>query len=168
MRRFLPALAIFGALAAQPALAQKHCAAPADQAAFEVQALRSHLMVLATGCSESDRYNAFVRRYQADLVANDQAVTGWFKRRYGGRGQAEHDRFITDLANAVSNGHSVLGGDVCPRDGLMFAEVLTLRGSGDLPHYAAAKDLVPASVEICAGQPAGGAKPAVKASTKKR
>ena len=31
----------------------------------------------------------------------------------------------------------------------MFTEVMALRGPADLPAYAAGKDLVPASIEIC-------------------
>jgi hypothetical protein len=44
----------------------------------------------------------------------------------------------------------------------MFNEVLALRGSNDLAPYAAAKDLIPASVEVCAGQHPGPVKPAAK------
>jgi len=164
MRRFLPALAIFGALVAQPALAQKHCAAIADQATFEVQALRSHLVVLATGCPETTRYSAFIQKFQPALQANAQALAAWFKRRYGARGQFEHDKFVTDLTNAVSSGATVLGGDFCPHDGLLFDEVMALRSGAELPSYAAAKDLIPVSVEICAGQQV---KPAPKAAAKR-
>ena len=164
MRRFLPALAIFGALAAQPALAQKHCAAPADRAVFEVQALRSHLVVLATGCPETDRYSAVIRKYQPELQANAQAVAVWFKRYYGARGQFEHDKFVTDLTNAVSGGATVLGGDFCPHNGLLFDEVMSLRSGADLAHYAAAKDLVPASIDICPGPQS---KPAPKPPAKR-
>ena len=162
MRRYLPALAILGAIAAQPALAQKRCALPADQAAFEVHALNTHLRVLAIGCSDDARYAAFVRKFQPDLAANETYVTAWFKRRYGGRAQAEHDRFVTDLSNGVSDGHTVLGGDLCPHDGIMFTEAMALRTGADLAPYAAAKDLIPPTVEVCNGQQAGGAKAPAK------
>ncbi len=169
MPRLLPILAVLGAIAALPASAQRQCAAATDQAQFEVQALRSHLMVLATSCdNESGRYAAFINKYQRDLNANDQAVTAWFKKRYGGRGQAEHDRYITDLANAVSTGSTVLGGDLCPHDGMMFAEVMALRGPADLASYAAAKDLVPPSLDACPGQQPVAAKPAAKAAPAKK
>ena len=162
MRRFLPALVILGTVAAQPAFAQKHCAAPADQSAFEVQALRTHLRVLAIHCADESRWSAFVGKFQADLTANDKAVNAWFKRRFGGRAQPEADKFVTDLANAISTGNTVLGGDLCPHDGHMFSEAMALRSGTDLAPYAAAKDLVPASVEICPGEHPVAAKPAVK------
>src|ERR1700761_5992471 len=126
MRRLLSAVTALTLLSAQPVLAERQCASMADQSAFEVQALRSELMVLATGCHEDDRYNAFIRRYQADLQANERAIDAYFKRRYGRSGQTEHDRFVTELANAMSRQGSDLGGDFCERNGLMFSEVLAL------------------------------------------
>lgn len=164
MRRFLPALAIFGSLAVQPALAQKYCAVPADQATFEVQALRSHLVVLATGCPDTELYSAFIHKYQPTLQANAQALAAWFKKRYGARGQFEHDRFVTDLTNAMSGDATLLGGDFCPHDGKMFDEVIALRSGAELAQYAAAKDLIPRSVAICASQPT---KPAPKPAAKR-
>jgi hypothetical protein len=147
------------AMALQPAVAQRQCASEADQAVFDVQVLRSELMVLATGCQDDTAYNAFIRRYQPDLLANDRAMDAYFKRRYGRAGQTEHDRFVTDLANALSREGSQLGGDFCPRNGLMFQEVMALHGASDLPAYAAGKDLLPPSLEICQG-PAPAAAPA--------
>ena len=165
MRRFLPTLAILGAIAAaQPAFAQKHCAVLADQATFEVQALRSHLVVLATGCPDTELYKAFVEKYKPTLQANAQSLTAWFKKRYGARGQFEHDKFVTDLTNAMSSDANLQGGDFCPHDGRMFDEVMALRSGADLAQYASSKDLIPTSVEICAGQPV---KPAPKPAPKR-
>ncbi|MDR3531461.1 MAG: hypothetical protein P4L90_13035 [Rhodopila sp.] len=140
-------------LTAQPVLAQHQCTSLADQSAFEVQALRSELMVLATGCHDDDRYNAFIRRYQADLQANERTINAYFQHRYGRAAQVEHDRFVTDLANAISRQGSDLGGDFCPRNGLMFNEVLALESAAELADFAAGKNLVPASVEICTPMP---------------
>jgi hypothetical protein len=121
----------------------------ADQSAFEVQALRSELVVLATGCHDDERYNAFIRRYQADLQSNERIVSAYFQHRYGKAGQTEHDRFVTELANAMSRQGSDLGGDFCPRNGLIFNEVLALQSATELADYAAGKDLMPASVPVC-------------------
>jgi hypothetical protein len=153
MRRFV---LLFGVAAAcapvlQPAVAQRQCASQADQAVFDVQALRSELMVLATGCKDDESYNAFIRRYQPELLANDRAVDAYFKSRFGRTGQREHDRFITDLANTLSREGSHLGGDFCPRNGAIFHEVMALHGASELPAFAAGKDLVPASLELCQG-----------------
>lgn len=162
--------AAFGVLTLHTAVAERQCASPADQAVFEVQALRSELMVLATGCRDDDNYNAFMRRYQADLLANDHAVGAYFKRKFPRTAQQEHDRFVTDLANALSQEGSKLGSEFCPHNGLIFAEVLALRSAADLPHYAAGKDLIPASMGICQepapAAPTKAAKPNMRTANK--
>jgi hypothetical protein len=165
MRRLLSAVTALTVLSAQPVLAERQCASLADQTAFEVQALRSELMVLATGCHDDDRYNAFIRRYQPDLQANERLINSYFQHRYGRAGQTEHDRFVTELANAMSRQGSDLGGDFCPRNGMIFNEVLALRSSGELQDYAAGKNLVPATIEICTAMPSSAA-PAHKAKGK--
>jgi hypothetical protein len=48
----------------------------------------------------------------------------------------------------------------------MFNEVLALRSSTDLAPYAAGKDLIPPSVEVCAGQQASPAKSVAKPAIK--
>jgi hypothetical protein len=149
MRRLMSAAAALTMLSAQPVLAERQCASLADQSAFEVQALRSELMVLATGCHDDAQYNAFIHRFQADLQANERQITTYFQHRYGRAGQTEHDRFVTELANAMSRQGSDLGGDFCPRNGLIFNEVLALTSSSELTDFAAGKNLVPASIEIC-------------------
>ncbi len=149
MRRFVSTVAGLSMLSVQPVWAERQCSSVSDQSAFEVQALRSELMVLATGCHDDDRYNAFIRRYQADLQANEREIDAYFRHRYGKAAQVEHDRFVTELANAISRQGSELGGDFCPRNGLIFNEVLALQSAAELTEYAAGKDLVPGSVEIC-------------------
>ena len=149
MRRLLSGLAAVSLLAVQQAHAQLECLQPQERSVVEVAALRSELMVLATGCRQDDRYNAFVRRFQADLMGNEKAVGDVFKRMYGKRAQQEHDRFTTDLANGESSAGTKLGTDFCERNSLLFSEVMALRGANDLPAYAAGKDLVPTTVDIC-------------------
>jgi hypothetical protein len=167
MRRVVSAVAALTMLSAQPVLAERQCTSLADQSAFEIQALRSELMVLATGCHEDDRYNSFIRRYQADLQGNEKAINAYFQHRYGRAAQTEHDRFVTDLANAISRQGSDLGGDFCPRNGLIFAEVLALESSTELADFAAGKNLVPASVDICTPMPSSAAA-SRKAAAKKK
>ena len=115
----------------------------------EVAALRSELRVLATGCHQDDRYNAFIRKYQPDLMGNEKAVGEVFKRMYGKRAQQEHDRFTTDLANGESSAGMHLGTDFCDRNSVLFSEVMALQDAAELPAYAAGKDLVPATVDMC-------------------
>jgi hypothetical protein len=153
MRGLILGAAALCGLALQPALAQR-CATQAEQSAFEVQALRSELMVLATGCGEDQRYNAFMRKFQPELQANEREMNAFFKKKYGRAGQAEHDRFITDLANLRSRAGTQLGTDFCPRNSQIFSEVMALRSPSELSDFAAGKDLVPAPVvDICRETP---------------
>ena len=171
MRRFVSAVAALTLLSAQPVLAEQQCSSVSDQSAFEIQALRSELMVLATGCHDDTQYNAFIHRYQSDLQANERAISAYFQHRYGKMGQTEHDRFVTELANAMSRQGSDLGGDFCPRNGLIFNEVLALPSPAVLTEYAAGKDLVPGSVQICEPMPSSAAsvrKAAAVTSKKKK
>jgi hypothetical protein len=149
MRRLLSSLAAISLLAVQQAQAQLDCLQPQERSLVEVAALRSELMVLATGCRQDERYNAFIRKYQADLMGNERAVGDVFKRMYGKRAQQEHDRFTTDLANGESSAGMHLGTDFCARNSVIFSEVMALRSAAELPAYAKGKDLVPATVDLC-------------------
>jgi hypothetical protein len=154
MRRSFVSLAVAGSLVCQQAAAQMHCMSPAERDAFDIQALRSEMMVLATGCSADKQYNAFIVRYQPQLQANERDIDAWFKRKFGKRGQNEHDRFVTDLANAQSSAGSKLGSEFCPHDAMIFSEVMALQNVGELPPFAAGQNLVPESLDVCAEETA--------------
>ena len=100
MRNLLSSFAVLSLLAVQQAEAQLQCLKPPERAAVEIAALRSELMVLATGCHYDENYNAFIRKYQPELMGNEKTIGEMFQHKYGRRGQQEHDRFTTDLANA--------------------------------------------------------------------
>ena len=158
-RRLVPSLvACFGLVAANAAQAQVRCSSGADQSAFEVGALKSELSVLAVGCSDEDAYNSFVVRYRSELVREDGVVNAWFKREYGRAAQKEYDSYITLLANEQGEQGQHQGSDFCPRNKLVFDEVMALPAPTELPQYAAGKDLVPAEMGSC--QPLKAAAPA--------
>jgi hypothetical protein len=159
-------LATAGTLVCQQASAQLHCMSPADRATFDVQALRSEMMVLATGCSDDAQYNAFITRYQSELQANERDIDAFFKKKFGKRGQTEHDRFVTDLANAQSSAGTRLGSDFCPHNAMIFQQVMALQDSGQLPPFAAGQNLVPASLDVCAEETAEAPKPVRHVATK--
>jgi hypothetical protein len=154
MHRLILSLAAAGTLVCQQAAAQMQCLAPNEQAAFDIQALRSEVMVLATGCADDAQYNAFITRYQPELQANEREIDAWFKKKFGRRAQSEHDRFVTDLANAQSSAGTKLGSDFCPHDGMIFQELMALQDSAELPPFAAGQNLVPASLDFCAEETA--------------
>lgn len=148
MRRVLSGLAAVSLLTTQ-AHAQLDCLRPQERSVVDVAALRSELMVLATGCHQDERYNAFIRKFQPDLMNNEREVNDMFKRMYGKRAQQEHDRFVTELANGESDAGTHLGTDFCARNSLIFNEVMALPNPSELPAYAAGKDLVPNRVDVC-------------------
>lgn len=151
MRRFAylaTGLLALGALTVQ-ANAQMQCLSPSQRAMFDVQALRSELMVLATGCGADQSYNAFIKRYRPELMANEHEIDAYFRHRYGRRGQSEHDSFVTALANAQASGASRLGSEFCPRNGQIFHEVMALETSRELPPFAAGQSLFPDSMDVC-------------------
>jgi len=151
-------------LAGQPAFAAPHCPTQADASMFDVESLKSELMVLATTCHVSTGYNAFIGRYQPELVRYDQQLEEYFKHHYGRNAAREHDAYITALANGQSTTGLRQGTDFCDRNETLFNEVMSLRSPADLPAYAAAKDLMPEDPGACVGP----APPPVKAQAPKR
>ncbi|MBO0710530.1 MAG: hypothetical protein J2P47_04525, partial [Acetobacteraceae bacterium] len=145
MRYLLSALLAAGVLAAPHAEAAQW--GPADQPVFDLQGLKSQLMVLASGCpgAEGD-YNAFVTRFRPALTANDAAMAAYFRRAYGRRAQREQDAFITNLANAQSEVGLQQGSEFCPRNEVMFREVMSLADINELPEYAAGKAVIPSQM----------------------
>lgn len=120
-----------------------------EQPVFDVEALKSEMMVLATACHDDSQYNAFIERYQPSLMANEHALDGYFRREYGRSGQTEHDRYITSLANAQADDGLKQGSDFCARNATLFEEAMALENSTELPQFAAGQDLVPASLGSC-------------------
>lgn len=140
-------------LALAPAAEAARCTSPEDQAVFEVEALKTELMVVATTCkgNNEDRYNAFVTRYRPALVESNRRIGQYFTRVHGRNGQRQNDVFITELANARSNVARQLGGDYCARNAGLFEEVMALPSITELPPYAATKDLLASGVTACPG-----------------
>jgi hypothetical protein len=148
MRRVM--FGLMAALVAMPsAMAATKCANTSDRSLFEVMALKSELMVLATTCHSSAQYNAFIGRYQSDLVRYDKAAQDYFRRVYGRAAEREHDAYVTNLANAQSTFGLHQGTDFCPRNDTLYSEVMALNSPSELPLYADAKDLVPEELGAC-------------------
>ena len=143
---FLAAVLIGG----PPASAASQCGMSPAREAFDVQGLKSELMVTALSCNAQDRYNAFVGRFRADLVGQDEALKAYFSNAYGRAAQTERDNYITQLANVQSERGLQAGTSFCEQRSSMFDEVAALDSGADLGRYAEAKDIVqPATYETC-------------------
>ena len=150
MMRALMSGVVAASLLISQASAATTCARPAEKTAFDVAGLKSQLMVTALSCSVQDKYNAFVVRFRPNLVALDKTLTGFFGRTYGRRGQAQHDDYVTSLANQQSEEGTKLGNDFCHQKVVMFDEVMALSSPSDLPTYASGKALAqPIAVVTC-------------------
>ena len=139
MRFIAPALAAVVATAS--IAAAEPCARPADLTAFSVAGLKTHLMVVALTCSQQDRYNEFVHRFQGELVSHERALHAYFARGFGGRAQTMHDDYITNLANTQSQAGIHQGTLFCRQNVGMFDEVMRLPKGQPLAGYAAGKVL---------------------------
>jgi hypothetical protein len=152
MRILLSGLLAAGLLVNQIAVAAEPCARAADRSAFDVEGLKSVLMVTALTCGEQARYNSFVSRYRPALISHQHALHGYFSRSYGRRAQQQHDEYITQLANAQSNAGLKLGTALCQQNIGMFDEVMALSSDSQLAPYAASKKLEqPIALAECVG-----------------
>jgi hypothetical protein len=149
--RFLAAFAGCAlAASAMPAGAAPACASVADQSAYEVLALRTQMILLATKCSRDQDYNKnFIVRFQPELQANERTVLSYFRRIYGGSGQGRKDSFSTELVNVMSQQANTQGTEFCPRAGLIISEMNALRSMAELASYAAVKDFAPPGMSMC-------------------
>ncbi len=141
MRMRFTGLLMAGLMVGQHAIAAEPCARPADRAAFDMEGLKSELMVTALSCNVQERYNAFITRYRADLGVQERQLTTYFSREYGRSGQKAHDDYVTNLANVQSGDGLKAGTAFCARNVAMFDEVQALKGGAEIPQYVAGKDI---------------------------
>jgi len=78
------------------------CASPAEKAAVDARVLQSELMVAALTCGENARYNAFVQKFQSELVGFGSSLRAYFARAYGKSGEHVMDQFVTRMANGAT------------------------------------------------------------------
>ncbi len=150
MRIVVSSLLAVGLLSSQMAAAQ-NCARPADKTAFDVAGLKTQLMVTAITCEASERYNGFVTRYRSDLVAQEKVLTAYFNRNFGRQAQAQHDEYITSLANAQSHSGLAAGASFCQQNMAAFDDVMKLHGGVELADFATGKAPVqPIELTLCA------------------
>ncbi|WP_428391122.1 hypothetical protein [Lichenicoccus sp.] len=132
------------------ASAAELCGKSAARQAFDVEGLKSELMVTALSCGEQDSYNAFVAKFRPDLTGQERDLIAYFKHTYGRHAQTEHDDYITQLANVQSERGLAAGTQFCAQRANMFGEVMALDNASDLGGYAEAKDIAePAVYETC-------------------
>lgn len=147
--RFATGLAL---LASTASFAKAPCGESPTHEAFNVQGLKSELMVTALSCSAQDRYNAFVNRFRPRLAEEEARLDRYFKTNYGRAASRQRDDYVTQLANVQSKGGLDAGTVFCAQRLQMFDEIDALKDGADLSHYAEGKDILqPESFESCSG-----------------
>jgi hypothetical protein len=84
------------------ARAGESCAAQADLDALSTRMVQTDLMVAALECDASAHYNAFVKKFQRELVAGNRRMNQFFARVYGADGPKHSNDFVTRTANESS------------------------------------------------------------------
>ncbi len=110
-------------LTASTALYAGPCVSGSDQDSMRVRMLQTELMVAALSCDRRDGYNAFVTRFENELVGHGTTLRRFFGREFGTRGVQMLNRFITRIANETSQRSSSMGHGYCTRATALFERV---------------------------------------------
>lgn len=108
-----------------------------DQTVMHVRRLQTQLMVGALSCGRprmQHNYNSFVSKFDRALKANGQQLKSYFVSRFGARGIAEMDAFLTKLSNELSL-VSMRHSEFCERTDGLFDTVLALP-AGEIETFA--------------------------------
>ncbi len=137
-----------------PAVTAPACQFPADRTAFDIEGLKSELMVTALACKQQDRYNEFMTRYQPAVAAEEHDLNSYFKRSYGRTAQKAYDDYISNLANIQEQDGLKAGTAFCDNLAAMFSEVMSLHDSSELHEFANSKTIAqPVTFDMCAAPP---------------
>lgn len=108
-----------------------------DQTVIHVRRLQTQLMVGALSCGRprmQHNYNSFVAKFDRALKANGRELKSYFASRFGARGTAEMDAFLTKLSNELSL-VSMRHVEFCERTDGLFDTVLALP-AGEIEAFA--------------------------------
>ncbi|HLF58090.1 MAG TPA: hypothetical protein VI732_00505 [Alphaproteobacteria bacterium] len=131
------------------------CASPAEKAALDARVLQSELMVAALTCGENARYNAFVQKFEPELVGFGKALRSYFARAYGKAGENELNQFVTRLANGATIRRTQFTmPQYCASAVNLFNSVLSVELSGLRDFAGQAPFASDSGIESCAVQAA--------------
>jgi hypothetical protein len=136
------------------------CVRPAEKTAIDVSALLSELQLITVTCQTKDKYNALIPRLRPALATKEKNLNSFFTRAYGKRARAEHDKYITELANLQSQLGLKWGDQFCRLNSTMLDQVMTLSTPEELARYAQNKPIQQAlAVDECPLAPTAKAAP---------
>lgn len=117
------ALAVAAVLLVQPAEASK-CASPKEHDALNARVLQTELMVAALSCQNQPLYNAFVKKFRKQLVANGNSMRTYFENKHGSAADSRMNAMVTRLANEASQVSNAQHLGFCYQTSLLFSEAL--------------------------------------------
>jgi hypothetical protein len=124
-----------------PPLHAPICARPAEKEAIDVSALLSELQLITLTCHTNKEYNALILHLRPALATKERNLDAFFRRAYGKRGQFEHDKYITELANLQSQFGLKSGARFCGANASMFDQLKPLSTVEELATYAQRKPI---------------------------
>lgn len=149
-RLAISGLVMTGLLSSPVFAATENCTHSPTHEAFNIQGLKSELMVTALSCNAQEQYNTFISQFRPILSTEESKLKSYFRSTYKARAQREQDDYITQLANVQSSQGLKSGSIFCLQRMDMFAEVKHLKTAEELSQYVEAKDILqPSSFEIC-------------------
>jgi hypothetical protein len=104
------------------------CVRPGEEAALNAKALQSELMVSALACAETERYNAWARKFSPELIANGTVLKRMFRQAYGAGWDARLGQFVTALANDAASRSAEEKAGFCLATARVFERVLPMNG----------------------------------------
>jgi len=126
---------------AAPAIADT-CALPSERAALELNALQSHLAVVAIRCQQDATYASFVRRHQADLTAAGRTAQNHFRRAHGGQGAARYNMYSTELINAHDQEAARFEGFLCRDNAALYQQAVAAPNAAELIRMANTRNIL--------------------------
>jgi hypothetical protein len=132
----LTILALALALAAGSDAHAAVCLRPGEEPALNSKALQSELMVSALACEEAARYNAWVRRFEAEIAANGAVLKQIFRQAYGKAAETRLGQFVTALANEAATRSAAEKGLFCISVARVLDRLLVMSGAEFLAYVA--------------------------------
>jgi hypothetical protein len=111
------------------------CISERHWSALSIRVMQTELMVAALTCDRRESYNAFLRKYKAELISHGYQLRQFFDATYGAQGQRRLDEFVTRLANEASQRSLVDRTSYCPAGDLLFSDVMQARQNLSLLAY---------------------------------
>jgi hypothetical protein len=121
------------------------CMKPQQASVFDIQGLKSEMMVTAITCGLRNDYNQVIERFRPELLQGETQARSQF------RSTSSYDHYVTELANVQSKaGVEQYGDDFCHSQADMFTRLLALPDNTAFHAYAAThRPPQPAAQSIC-------------------